>query len=131
MGWRSCCTLWRLSFPLKAFHRLPFAQHYSHCEEYLYLYPFRVIYTRLQWASPNCHTLPRDLTLPWMCAITLHIVIVRVIDAAKLTRERSYSCPNPSEEGTFSNLQSAAERFGAAKRAIGAGRVSLALVWVP
>ena len=26
---------WRLSFPLKAFHRLPFA-HYSHCDEYLY-----------------------------------------------------------------------------------------------
>ena len=42
---------WRLSFLLKAFHRLPFA-HYSHCEEYLYSYrhfiPFRVIYTRLQ-----------------------------------------------------------------------------------
>ena len=42
---------WRLSFPLKAFYRLPFVQ-YSHCEEYLYSYrhfiPFRVIYTRLQ-----------------------------------------------------------------------------------
>ena len=42
---------WRLSFPLKAFHRLPFV-HCSHCEEYLYSYrrfiPFRVIYARLQ-----------------------------------------------------------------------------------
>ena len=33
-----------------------------------------------------------------MCAMTLHIVIVRVIDAAKLTRKGSYSCPNASEE---------------------------------
>ena len=33
-----------------------------------------------------------------MCAIILHIVIMRVIDAAKLAREHSYSCANASEE---------------------------------
>ena len=31
-------------------------------------------------------------------AITLHIVVMRAIDAGKLTHERSYSCPNANEE---------------------------------
>ena len=61
--------------------------------------------------------------------MTLHIVIVRVIDVAKLTREASVLILAQMQVRNL--FQSAAERFGAAKRAIGAGRVSLAPFWVP
>ena len=61
------------------------------------------------------HSFPRDLAHPHTFAMSqkklsalfttpadvgmpLHIAITRVIDAAKLTRECSYCCPNASEE---------------------------------